>query len=92
MKPPTNVLWQPEAEAAYEKANVDISTMAARIKHVMQATFNGRRAQTRSTRSSRSIMATRKDGHQPNGEGRWATSALFFASQWRSPRLAQNWK
>jgi class I fructose-bisphosphate aldolase len=43
VKPPTNVLWQPEAKAAYEKANVDISTMAARIKHVMQATFNGRR-------------------------------------------------
>ena len=27
----------------YEKANVDKSTLAARIKHVMQATFNGRR-------------------------------------------------
>ena len=43
VKPPTNVLWQPEAKAAYEKANVDTSTLAARIKHVMQATFNGRR-------------------------------------------------
>jgi hypothetical protein len=43
VKPPTNVLWQPEAKAAYEKAQVDTSTMAARIKHVMQATFNGRR-------------------------------------------------
>ena len=29
--------------AAYEKAGVDKSTLAARIKHVMQATFNGRR-------------------------------------------------
>lgn len=43
VKPPTDVLWQPEAKAAYEKANVDKSTLAARIKHVMQATFNGRR-------------------------------------------------
>jgi hypothetical protein len=43
VKPPTNVLWQPEAKAAYEKAKIDISTMAARIKHVMQATFNGKR-------------------------------------------------
>ena len=43
VKPPTNVLWQPEAKAAFEKANIDISTLAARIKHVMQATFNGRR-------------------------------------------------
>src|SRR6476469_7249519 len=43
VKPPTDVLWQPEAKAAYEKANVDTSTLAARIKHVMQAAFNGRR-------------------------------------------------
>jgi len=43
VKPPTDVLWQPEAKAAYEKANVDRSTLAARIKHIMQATFNGRR-------------------------------------------------
>ncbi len=43
VKPPTNVLWQPEAKAAYEKAKVDTSTLAARVKHVMQATFNGRR-------------------------------------------------
>src|SRR3984893_7932634 len=43
VKPRTNVLWQPEAKAAYEKANIDISTLAARIKHVMQATFAGRR-------------------------------------------------
>jgi fructose-bisphosphate aldolase, class I len=43
VKPPTDVLWQPEAKAAYEKAKVDISTLAARIKHVVQASFNGRR-------------------------------------------------
>ncbi|HYC66220.1 MAG TPA: class I fructose-bisphosphate aldolase, partial [Reyranellaceae bacterium] len=43
VKPPTDALWQPEAKAAYEKANVDKGTLAARIKHVMQAAFNGRR-------------------------------------------------
>ncbi len=43
VKPPTDVLWQPEAKAAYEKAKVDTSTLAARVKHVIQATFNGRR-------------------------------------------------
>src|SRR6476619_7477112 len=43
VKPPSNVLWQPEAKAAYEKATVDKATLAARIKHVMQATFAGRR-------------------------------------------------
>jgi class I fructose-bisphosphate aldolase len=43
VKPPTDALWQPEAKAAIEKANVDKSTLAARIKHVMQAAFAGRR-------------------------------------------------
>ena len=43
VKPPSNVLWQPEAKAAYEKAKIDISTLAKRIEHVMQATFAGRR-------------------------------------------------
>ncbi len=43
VKPPTNVLWQPEAKAAFEKASIDISTLAKRVEHVMQATFNGRR-------------------------------------------------
>ena len=33
VKPPTSVLWQPEAKAAYEKANVDISTLAKRVEH-----------------------------------------------------------
>ena len=43
VKPPTDVLWQPEAKTAYEKAKIDISTLAERIEHVVQATFNGRR-------------------------------------------------
>ena len=43
VKPPTNVLWQPEAKAAYEKAKIDISTLDKRIAHVMKASFNGRR-------------------------------------------------
>ncbi|MGE0152283.1 MAG: class I fructose-bisphosphate aldolase [Reyranellaceae bacterium] len=43
VKPPTDVLWQPEAKAAYEKNKVDLSTQAKRIAHVMQSAFNGRR-------------------------------------------------
>ncbi len=43
VKPPTDVLWQPEAKAAYEKNKVDLSTQAKRIAHVVQAAFNGRR-------------------------------------------------
>jgi class I fructose-bisphosphate aldolase len=43
VKPPTDVLWQPEAKAAYEKNKVDLSTQAKRISHVVQSAFNGRR-------------------------------------------------
>ncbi|MDF3072819.1 MAG: fructose-bisphosphate aldolase [Alphaproteobacteria bacterium] len=43
VKPPTDVLWQPEAKAVYEKNKVDLSTQAKRIAHVVQAAFNGRR-------------------------------------------------
>ena len=43
VKPPTAHLEQPEAKKVYEKEKVDISTLAARIRHVTQACFNGRR-------------------------------------------------
>ncbi len=43
VKPPTDVLWQPEAKAVYEKQKIDISSLDKRIAHVMQAAFNGRR-------------------------------------------------
>ena len=43
VKPPTDVLWQPEAKAVYEKQKVDLSSDAKRIAHVVQAAFNGRR-------------------------------------------------
>lgn len=43
VKPPTAFLEQPEAKKVYEKEKVDISTLAARIRHVTQACFNGRR-------------------------------------------------
>src|SRR5271155_1096911 len=36
--------WQqPAAKAVYEKQKIDISTPAARIRHVVQSAFNGRR-------------------------------------------------
>jgi len=43
VKPPTAHLEQAEAKKVYEKEKIDISSMAARIKHVTQACFNGRR-------------------------------------------------
>lgn len=43
VKPPTDHLEQAEAKAAYEKAKIDISTLSARVAHVMQSSFDGRR-------------------------------------------------
>jgi class I fructose-bisphosphate aldolase len=43
VKPPTDFIEQPEAKKVYESEGIDISSLKARIEHVMQAAFNGRR-------------------------------------------------
>ena len=43
VKPPTNVVSLEAAKKTYATQNIDISTMEARIKHVVQACFAGRR-------------------------------------------------
>ena len=43
VKLPTDHLAQAEAKAVYQKTGVDISSMAARVKHIMDAAFGGRR-------------------------------------------------
>ncbi|HUY28495.1 MAG TPA: class I fructose-bisphosphate aldolase [Candidatus Binataceae bacterium] len=43
VKPPTEHIEQPEAKKAYDAAKVPIGTLAERIRHVVQAAFNGRR-------------------------------------------------
>ena len=43
VKPPTDFIEQAEAKKVYEAENIDISTFSARIAHVLQSAFNGRR-------------------------------------------------
>jgi class I fructose-bisphosphate aldolase len=43
VKPPTDHLELAAAKSVYEKQKIDISTPAARIQHVVQSAFNGRR-------------------------------------------------
>jgi class I fructose-bisphosphate aldolase len=43
VKPPTAVVSLEAAKKTYETQNIDISTMAARVKHVVQCCFAGRR-------------------------------------------------
>jgi class I fructose-bisphosphate aldolase len=43
VKPPTDFLEQADAKKVYEKEKIEIDTLAARIRHVVQACFIGRR-------------------------------------------------
>ena len=43
VKPPKDFIEQPEAKKVYESEGIDISSLKARIAHVMQSAFNGRR-------------------------------------------------
>jgi class I fructose-bisphosphate aldolase len=43
VKLPTQHLYQDAAKKVYEKEKIDISTLSARIAHVVQSCFNGRR-------------------------------------------------
>ncbi len=43
VKPPTDALYLEAAKKVYETQNIDISTLSARIAHVVQSCFNGRR-------------------------------------------------
>ncbi len=43
VKPPKDLLEQPEAKKVYEKYAVPTKTLADRVRHVVQSAFNGRR-------------------------------------------------
>ena len=43
VKPPKELVEQPEAKKVYEKYAIPIKTLAERVRHVVQSAFNGRR-------------------------------------------------
>ena len=43
VKPPTEALEQEAAKKVYEAQNIPIKTLAERVRHVVQSSFNGRR-------------------------------------------------
>src|SRR5919109_278837 len=43
VKPPSEFIYQPEAQKVFEKFNVPIKTLADRVRHVVQSAFNGKR-------------------------------------------------
>jgi class I fructose-bisphosphate aldolase len=43
VKPPSEFIYQPEAQKVFEKYNIPIKSMADRVRHVVQSSFNGKR-------------------------------------------------
>jgi len=43
VKPPKDVVYQDEAKKVFEKFNIPTKTLADRVRHVVQSSFNGRR-------------------------------------------------
>ncbi|WP_437736711.1 class I fructose-bisphosphate aldolase [Sorangium sp. So ce1335] len=61
VKPPTAHVEQEEAKKMYEKYGIPIQTLAERTRHVVQATFNGKRVVIFSGGESRSTEAVLAD-------------------------------
>ena len=55
VKPPTDHIEQAEAGKVYEAQGLDISTLSARVAHVVQSAFNGRRLVVFSGGSAKTI-------------------------------------
>lgn len=43
VKPPSDVVYHPEAKSAYEKQGISIGTLKERIAHIRQSVFDGKR-------------------------------------------------
>src|SRR5207244_6135661 len=43
VKPPKDVIYQDEAKKVFEKYAIPTKTLADRVRHVVQSSFNGRR-------------------------------------------------
>lgn len=61
VKPPTAHIEQEEAKKMYEKYSIPIQTLADRVRHVVQSTFNGKRVVIFSGGESRSTEAVLAD-------------------------------
>ncbi|MCC7385980.1 MAG: class I fructose-bisphosphate aldolase [Deltaproteobacteria bacterium] len=72
VKTPADHLEQPEAKKVYEKHGIKIDTLADRIRHVVQSTFNGRRIVIFSggaTKSTDDVLAEVRGVHAGGGFG-----------------------
>ncbi len=72
VKPPMEPIFLDAAKKTYEKHPVEVQHQAARIRHVVQACFNGRRLVVFSggeTGTTENILATTRAIHEGGGNG-----------------------
>ena len=72
VKPPTDQLSLPAAKKLYEAQEIDVSTMARRVAHVVQSCFNGRRIVVFSggeNAGTEQLLETVRGIHQGGGAG-----------------------
>ncbi len=84
VKPPTDHIEQDEARKVYEAQKIDISTLSARISHVMTSAFNGRRIVVFSGGSAKGIDGLLDEIRQIRDGG--ANGSIIGRNTFQRPR------
>jgi len=84
VKPPTDHIEQAEAKKVYEAQGIDISTLPARIAHVVQSSFNGRRLVVFSGGSAKGTDALLDEIRQIRDGG--GTGSIIGRNTFQRPR------
>ena len=84
VKPPTAVVSLEAAKKTYQTQNIDISTMAARVKHVVQSSFAGRRMVVFSGGASKGTDAVYQDARDIRDGG--GNGSIIGRNTFQRPR------
>ena len=84
VKPPTEFIEQAEAKKVYEAQKIDVSTLKARIAHVVQSCFNGRRLVVFSGGASKDEKGLLDEIRQIRDGG--GTGAIIGRNSFQRPR------
>jgi len=84
VKPPTASIEQPEAKKVYEEQGIDVSTLTARIAHVVQCCFNARRLVVFSGGGARGTDALLDEIREIRDGG--ATGSIIGRNTFQRPR------
>ncbi len=84
VKPPTEALFLDAARSVYEKQAVDTGTLAARIAHVVQSCFNGRRLVVFSGGEAKDIEGIRREARAIRDGG--GSGSIIGRNTFQRPR------